>query len=175
MKMSREYSQEDCINALQSAADQLGKSPTLSEYSELGVSPSAGTIKNVVGSWNEAKDVAGLERSTGGNLSPIPETLHMSEDEWQDLSIYQRRYVNNKEKIALYKLRRGCSECGYDSVADALEFHHTNPSEKEMELSVSQIMREGWNNAMDEIEKCVILCSNCHREREAKYEFSVEE
>lgn len=174
--MPRDYSQQDCIDALQKSADKLGESPTISEYSELGLSPSAGTIKNIMGSWNKAKDRAGLERATSqGGLSDVPDKLRMSKDDWAELSPYQRRYASNKQTIAVYKLRRGCSECGYSICADALEFHHTNPSNKEMELSVAQIMKEGWDNAMDEIEKCVILCSNCHREREAKYEFSVEE
>ena len=44
-----------------------------------------------------------------------------------------------------------------------LEFHHINPSEKEIGLkqSLSKLSKE---TVEKEIDKCILLCSNCHRE-----------
>lgn len=54
-------SEEACISALQLAESQLGHSPTSAEFSELGLVPSPTTIERVFGSWNVAKEAAGLE------------------------------------------------------------------------------------------------------------------
>ena len=67
-----------------------------------------------------------------------------------------------KIKIVLLTLRGGCcSVCGYNKNVFALDFHHRNPEEKEFNLAhISGITKA----VLDEIEKCDILCSNCHRE-----------
>ena len=57
-----------------------------------------------------------------------------------------------------------CSCCGYNKYIGALEFHHKNPSEKDFE--VTSIKRK-WEIVLKELEKCVLLCSNCHREEHA--------
>ena len=54
-----------------------------------------------------------------------------------------------------------CSACGYDKCMSALEFHHIDPSQKDVELS--QVTRI-TDKILTELSKCVILCSNCHRE-----------
>ena len=51
----------ECIEALREAADRLEESPTKETYEELGLQPAASTILRVMGSWNEAKEAAGLE------------------------------------------------------------------------------------------------------------------
>lgn len=60
-----------------------------------------------------------------------------------------------------------CSNCGYDKFMGALEFHHINPEEKR--FSIGNVTRRPFTPEnviliMEEIEKCVLLCSNCHRE-----------
>ncbi|WP_161607172.1 homing endonuclease associated repeat-containing protein [Halovivax asiaticus] len=57
----REYTEENCINALKNAADILGSEPSLSEYRKLSLRPSASTIQDRYGSWSEAKKAAGVE------------------------------------------------------------------------------------------------------------------
>jgi hypothetical protein len=61
------YSEEDCIKALKQATDQLGVSPTTREYISLGAKPSAKVIKRRFGTWNEAKQAAGLETYMDGS------------------------------------------------------------------------------------------------------------
>ena len=59
----------------------------------------------------------------------------------------------------------GCCRCGYNKCIDALDFHHINPEEKE--FSISNKGNKSIEDLMKEAEKCIILCSNCHREEHA--------
>ena len=60
-----------------------------------------------------------------------------------------------------------CQICGYDSYIGALEFHHMNPKQKDFNLS--NLKRYSFNNIVkSELDKCVLVCANCHREIHAK-------
>jgi len=52
-----------------------------------------------------------------------------------------------------------CSCCGEEDVF-SLEFHHTDSSKKEFTISSSC----GWEKMKNEVDKCVLLCRNCHSE-----------
>ena len=54
-----------------------------------------------------------------------------------------------------------CHRCGYNKCAAALEFHHIDPSKKDTIVSSDSITIE---KAIEESKKCVLLCSNCHKE-----------
>ena len=54
-----------------------------------------------------------------------------------------------------------CKNCGYSKCIDALEFHHIDPSEKEFSISGGI---KSWDRVKIELDKCVLVCSNCHRE-----------
>lgn len=56
-----------------------------------------------------------------------------------------------------------CEVCGYDKCIGALEFHHLDPDEKEFTISGSGHTRS-LDRVLEEIEKCILLCANCHRE-----------
>lgn len=56
----REYTEQNCINALQNAADTLEEEPTINSYQELGLTPSVTTITEIFGSWSAAKEAAGV-------------------------------------------------------------------------------------------------------------------
>jgi len=73
-----------------------------------------------------------------------------------------------KTKDYIQSLKKQCSICGYNKCVEALEFHHTNPDEKDGTLS--QYSRRVFSPAVKEkidkeMSKCVVLCSNCHREQ----------
>lgn len=53
-----------------------------------------------------------------------------------------------------------CGICGYDRCVEAFEFHHLQPDNKEFSLSSGM----SWDKIVVEARKCVMLCSNCHRE-----------
>lgn len=78
----------------------------------------------------------------------------------------QRRRYKLKEKAVEYKGGK-CELCGYDKCIDALEFHHKNPDEKDFGISQKGIIRK-WEQIKDELDKCICVCANCHREIHAK-------
>lgn len=54
-----------------------------------------------------------------------------------------------------------CFQCGYDKNFAAFHFHHRNPEEKE--YKITSLLRSKVNSERKkELEKCEILCSNCH-------------
>lgn len=53
-----------------------------------------------------------------------------------------------------------CEICGYDKCLVALEAHHVDPSTKD--FSISDVA--SLDRIERELEKCVLLCANCHRE-----------
>lgn len=74
----------------------------------------------------------------------------------------QRR--RDKLKILAVNYKGGkCSKCGYDECMGALEFHHLDPSKKDFGLSVRGITRS-WDKIKKELDKCILVCANCHRE-----------
>lgn len=66
-----------------------------------------------------------------------------------------------------YILRRGgkCECCGYNKNLAALEFHHRNPEEKEFQVDARAFSNHSLEKLERELEKCSLLCANCHRER----------
>lgn len=55
-----------------------------------------------------------------------------------------------------------CIKCGYNKCYAALEFHHLNPIEKDKDYFN---LKAGFTEALRiELDKCVLLCANCHRE-----------
>jgi 5-methylcytosine-specific restriction endonuclease McrA len=57
-----------------------------------------------------------------------------------------------------------CQKCGYKKLPHALEFHHRDPSKKEFSLGLPHT--RSWEKMKAEIDKCDLLCANCHREAE---------
>ena len=67
-----------------------------------------------------------------------------------------------------------CQECGYDKYKAAIDFHHKDPSEKEFAIGNWTGGRYAFNESniqkvLDEINKCDVLCANCHRGLHANY------
>lgn len=65
--------------------------------------------------------------------------------------------------LAKIKERQGgkCIKCGYDKCIKALEFHHLDPSKKDFTISNDHFK---LLDAVNESKKCVLICSNCHKE-----------
>jgi len=75
---------------------------------------------------------------------------------------HKKRRARNKAWMKGYLVGRGCLVCG-ESRRFCLDFHHINPSHKSQK--VSSLIWNGSSIATleAEVEKCVVLCSNCHR------------
>ena len=66
-------------------------------------------------------------------------------------------------KMAIEYKGGKCIICEYDKCNAALEFHHLNKKDKKFGLSMNGITRS-WEKTKKELDKCVLLCANCHRE-----------
>lgn len=75
--------------------------------------------------------------------------------------------INNSRKQSVKQqavdyLGGKCSNCGYDKCLAALEFHHLDPTQKDNKYVN---MRGKFSDRLKkELDKCVLLCANCHRE-----------
>ena len=88
----------------------------------------------------------------------------------------KKRRAKVKQISLLYKGGK-CENCGYSKCPDVLEFHHINPEEKEFGIGSKGYTRS-WKKIKEELDKCVLLCANCHRElhyKQADYIFTKEE
>lgn len=70
------------------------------------------------------------------------------------------RYLKNRKILINLKIN-GCAICGYNKCVNALNFHHTNPKDKEFYINAYTITKK---NIVEELNKCILLCSNCHDE-----------
>jgi hypothetical protein len=67
-------------------------------------------------------------------------------------------------KIKAIEYKGGaCCKCGYNKCIPALEFHHIDPAGKDFALSADGHTRS-WQEIKDELDKCILVCANCHRE-----------
>jgi 5-methylcytosine-specific restriction endonuclease McrA len=74
----------------------------------------------------------------------------------------KRRRERLKQELIAYK--GGCCQiCGYNKCESALEFHHLNPEIKEFGIGENGLTRSISKNK-NEVDKCILVCANCHRE-----------
>ena len=74
----------------------------------------------------------------------------------------KRRRKKLREMAREYKGNK-CIICGYNKCPRALSFHHIDPKKKDFTLSDRGLTRS-WAKILEEIDKCVLLCANCHME-----------
>ncbi len=84
----------------------------------------------------------------------------------EELKIRNYQKVKNfrqklKEKAIEYK-GGCCGKCGYDRCDSALEFHHLDPKEKDFAIGSYSVL--SWEKVKVELDKCIMVCANCHRE-----------
>ena len=77
----------------------------------------------------------------------------------------KRNKANDRAKkvklfLAEYKIERGCVDCGYAKHHSALEFDHIKGNKK-----INVCFAKSITQAVKEIKKCEVVCSNCHRIR----------
>ena len=77
----------------------------------------------------------------------------------------QKRYSKNLKNKAIEYKGGSCSKCGYNKCAGALEFHHIDPSQKEFGITTKNVK---WEKLKLELDKCILVCANCHREIHAR-------
>ncbi len=70
-----------------------------------------------------------------------------------------------KKRCVEYKGGKCCT-CGYDKYIGSLDFHHLNPQEKDFNISriKNTSFEKNENKIKKELDKCVLVCKNCHGE-----------
>lgn len=81
------------------------------------------------------------------------------------IKVPKRKKLNiyyQKVKLLAVAYKGGkCNLCGYNKSIWALEFHHRDPKEKEFTISGGT---KSFEKLKKELDKCDLLCSNCHSE-----------
>lgn len=69
-----------------------------------------------------------------------------------------RRY---RAKAAAIKYLGGkCENCRWQGNQAALQFHHTDLEKKD--FTIGNVANKKWEFIKNELEKCILLCANCH-------------
>jgi len=74
-------------------------------------------------------------------------------------SVFYRK--KTKQQALDYKGSK-CSVCGYDKCMGAMHFHHVYPDDKK--FTIASYMFNKFDSLVEELEKCILVCSNCHSE-----------
>lgn len=76
--------------------------------------------------------------------------------------VVKEKYIANRDFVN--SLKDKCCICGYDKNKAALEWHHTDNNK---EFTINKLAKNAITNKeriLKEIEKCILVCANCHRE-----------
>lgn len=78
----------------------------------------------------------------------------------------ERRDAERKALLDQIKVSRGCADCGYNAHHAALDFDHLPGAIKLGDVAkMKRNTSSRWEAVLAEIEKCEVVCSNCHRIR----------
>ena len=74
----------------------------------------------------------------------------------------KRRKIELQKWFKNYKSKLRCSQCGEDHPS-TIDFHHV----KGKDANISKLVAEGYSKERikRELDKCIVLCSNCHRKK----------
>lgn len=99
-----------------------------------------------------------------------------------DVSSYCKTCVNDETIERQTKFKRKCVEykggkcemCGYNRCYAALDFHHRDPSQKDFGISKAKLT-SFCEKVERELDKCMLVCANCHRELHVGFKCSPSE
>ena len=92
-------------------------------------------------------------------LMPLKDPV--KRNEYHRIFMKKRR---EKKKIEAINYKGGkCEKCGYQKCISSMHFHHRDPKKKEFQISSKDAK---WNIVKKELDKCDLLCANCHHELE---------
>lgn len=83
----------------------------------------------------------------------------------------KRTYQVNRDKLDTLIKERGskCERCGYDKSFAALQWHHTDRSQKD--FGISSKRGASLDKLREETKKCKLVCANCHAEIHEELEY----
>jgi len=120
-----------------------------------------------------------MTTNTGTYQENPPEDVDFDQEEWKELSYDMQYYYANDERreylvekaqeiternaeyVRNYKEEGKCYNCD-ESFRPALEFHHV---QGEKTANIGQFVYDEYSieRIKEEIDKCVLICANCHR------------
>jgi len=80
----------------------------------------------------------------------------------------QRAWQKNRyqERISYFQSLKlncgGCAHCGWNLHPEILQFHHKDKTKKDFKLSGSAVSNMSMKRLQSEINKCELICPNCH-------------
>ena len=73
-----------------------------------------------------------------------------------------KNHRRKRKKDIIYIMGDKCCICGYNKCQSALELHHLKPEEKD--FTIGQTLNKDLEIILKELQKCILVCANCHRE-----------
>ena len=71
--------------------------------------------------------------------------------------------AKDRKKVLVQRAGGICHDCHGVFPDYCYDFHHLDPKTKS--FAISQGMQGAWLTLVDEADKCILLCANCHRIR----------
>ena len=112
--------------------------------------------------YDEIGSLKKVAKLTGRSFETVKKYIEVKE---------RVKKVTNSESVILWRKRtkrklieyKGgeCELCGYRKCDSALQFHHKNPNEKDFSISGRSL---SFDRLKNEVDKCMLVCSNCHAE-----------
>lgn len=98
---------------------------------------------------------------------------YKNDPKYAQRNTYERqRSVSISRKLDAIRIKGGCCQrCGQSHPA-ALCFHHTNPEDKAFTLDGRVFGNLKWEKLLTELDKCELLCLNCHYIHHYGYKWS---
>ena len=90
-------------------------------------------------------------------------TTYTDRAQYLKIAVAERRRTLKNRAVEL--MGGACMVCSYDKHVGVLEFHHVHAETKSFGVSSGGFSRS-WQRIYDELQKCVLVCANCHREIE---------
>lgn len=81
-----------------------------------------------------------------------------------NLKDYKKNWRKKAKEYLAAAFGGSCTICGYNKTITALDYHHIDPTKKEMLLSVACSNGTSWKKIIQEARKCTMVCCRCHRE-----------
>lgn len=121
-------------------------------------------ICNKCGKENPHRFISDSRNTNGGYYQKHCQYCHNATSviRYRELKMQAINYLGNK-----------CFDCGIqDSCIDIYDFHHRNPEDKKYSIGILCKNKSilSFDDIKEEIDKCDLLCANCHRKRHSGFE-----
>lgn len=111
--------------------------------------------------YNETKSCKKVCKKFHISFERLRKYIIFEHSKEKELVIKPRNSTERYKQLLVDYKGGACQICGYNRCIQALDFHHIDPDTKSFSIS-------GGTKSLDklkqEVDKCILVCSNCHRE-----------